>query len=243
MPVHLYGQSVDMDGVLEVANELGVSVIEDAAQAIGTRDSTGAMAGSRGAIGCFSFYPTKNLGGFGDGGMITTNDEGLADRIQKLRVHGGERRYYHSEVGINSRLDSIQAGVLSIKLKYLDGWHKNRALNAGMYNDIFTNAGAIALVSPQSPQEPARHVWNQFIVRIQGGRRETLREHLTRQGIGSDIYYPVPLHQQECFADIKSEALPHTELAAIETVALPIFPELEREQVEHVAHTIVDFLT
>jgi dTDP-4-amino-4,6-dideoxygalactose transaminase len=201
------------------------------------------MAGSRGTVGCFSFYPTKNLGGFGDGGMVTTNDEIIADRIEKLRVHGGERRYYHSEVGVNSRLDALQAAVLLIKLNYLEEWHTARATNASVYNDIFTSAGEIGLVNPQSPDAPARHIWNQYILRVQGGRRDALRVYLADNGIGSDIYYPVPLHQQECFADIKGEALPHTELAAIETVALPIFPELEREQIEHVANTIVDFLT
>ena len=243
MPVHLYGQTVDMDGILEVSGELDVPLIEDAAQAIGAKDATGAMAGSRGTIGCFSFYPTKNLGGFGDGGMITTNDEILADRIAKLRVHGGERRYYHSEVGVNSRLDALQAAVLLIKLNYLEEWHAARATNASMYNEIFTSAGEIGLVAPQPPDAPARHIWNQFNLRVEGGRRDALREHLADNGIGSDIYYPVPLHQQECFADIKGEVLPHTELAALETVALPIFPELEREQIEHVANTIVEFLT
>ena len=242
MPVHLYGQTVDMDGMLEVGQTLGVPIIEDAAQAIGSKDKTGAMAGSRGSIGCFSFYPTKNLGGFGDGGMVTTNDDDLADRIAKLRVHGGERRYFHSEVGVNSRLDALQAAVLLIKMQYLETWHESRARNAEIYNSIFSRAGEIGLVSPKSPKSPARHIWNQFIVRVGGNRRDALRDHLSENGIGSDIYYPVPLHQQECFSDIKGEPLPHTELAALETVALPIFPELEADQVEHVANTIVEFL-
>ncbi|MBC8200505.1 MAG: DegT/DnrJ/EryC1/StrS family aminotransferase [Planctomycetes bacterium] len=243
MPVHLYGQTVDMDGMVEVGNSLGVPIIEDAAQAIGAKDATGAMAGSRGTIGCFSFYPTKNLGGFGDGGMVTTNDEALADRMAKLRVHGGERRYYHSEVGVNSRLDALQAGVLLIKLRYLESWHAARAKNASIYNEIFASAGDIGLVAPEEPAAPARHIWNQYILRVQGGRRDALREHLSQNDIGTDIYYPVPLHQQECFARIKGDALPNTELAALETVALPIFPELESQQVEYVANTIVDFLT
>ncbi len=242
MPVHLYGQTVDMDGMLGVGQSLGVPIIEDAAQAIGAKDKTGAMAGSRGSIGCFSFYPTKNLGGFGDGGMVTTNDDDLADRMAKLRVHGGERRYYHSEVGVNSRLDALQAAVLLIKMQYLETWHESRARNAEIYNSIFSGAGEIGLVSPKSPKSPARHIWNQFIVRVGGNRRDALRDHLSENGIGSDIYYPVPLHQQECFSDIKGEPLPHTELAALETVALPIFPELEADQVEHVANTIVEFL-
>ncbi len=242
MPVHLYGQTVDMNGMLEVSNALGVPIIEDAAQAIGAKDNTGAMAGSRGAIGCFSFYPTKNLGGFGDGGMVTTNDEALADRMAKLRVHGGERRYYHSEVGVNSRLDALQAAVLLIKLQYLESWHEGRARNAEIYNEIFASAGDIGLVAPEEPAAPARHIWNQYILRVRGGRRDALREHLSKNDIGTDIYYPVPLHQQECFARIKGDALPNTELAALETVALPIFPELESQQVEYTANTIVDFL-
>jgi len=243
MPVHLYGQTVDMDGMVEVGNSLGVPIIEDAAQAIGAKDRTGAMAGSRGTIGCFSFYPTKNLGGFGDGGMITTNDDSIADRIAKLRVHGGERRYYHNEVGVNSRLDALQAAVLLIKLQYLESWHEGRARNAAIYNNIFASAGDIGLVAPEVPVTPARHIWNQYILRVQGGRRDALREHLSKNDIGTDIYYPVPLHQQECFARIKGDALPNTELAALETVALPIFPELESQQVEYTANTIVDFLT
>jgi dTDP-4-amino-4,6-dideoxygalactose transaminase len=242
MPVHLYGQTVDMDGMLEVSQSLGTPLIEDAAQAIGAKDTTGAMAGSRGKIGCFSFYPTKNLGGFGDGGMVTTNDDELANRMAKLRVHGGERRYYHSEVGVNSRLDALQAAVLLIKLQYLEAWHEGRAQNAAIYNEIFGATGEIGLVSPQPSSSPARHIWNQFIIRVQDGRRDALREHLSENGIGTDIYYPVPLHQQECFADIKGDALPNTELAALETVALPIFPELTAHQVEHVANTIVEFL-
>ena len=242
MPVHLYGQTVDMDGILEVASDLGVPTIEDAAQAIGSKDSTGAVAGSRGTIGCFSFYPTKNLGGFGDGGMVTTNDDVFADRIAKLRIHGGEKRYYHSEVGVNSRLDALQAAVLSIKLKYLEEWHVARAMNASIYNEIMKSAGDIGVITPRAPEAPARHIWNQYILRVIGERRDALREHLAENGIGSDIYYPVPLHQQECFAEISGEPLPHTELAALETVALPIFPELESEQVEYVANTIVDFL-
>jgi dTDP-4-amino-4,6-dideoxygalactose transaminase len=243
MPVHLYGQTVDMDGVLETATTLDVPVIEDAAQAIGSKDATGAMAGSRGTIGCFSFYPTKNLGGFGDGGMITTNDVALADRMTKLRVHGGERRYYHSEVGVNSRLDALQAGVLLVKLQYLEEWHTGRARNATIYNDIFATAGDIGIVAPLPPKFPARHIWNQYILRVKDGKRDALREHLAEQGIGSDIYYPVPLHMQECFSDLDGLPMPETERASHETVALPIFPELEREQVEYVANTIVEFLT
>ncbi|MBC8310501.1 MAG: DegT/DnrJ/EryC1/StrS family aminotransferase [Planctomycetes bacterium] len=242
MPVHLYGQTVDMCGVLDLASELQIPVVEDAAQAIGSKDTTGAMAGSRGNIGCFSFYPTKNLGGFGDGGMVTTNDDALADRITKLRVHGGERRYYHNEVGINSRLDALQAGVLLIKLQYLEAWHAGRERNAAIYNEIFS-ASENCLVFPRFLQAPARHIWNQYIIRVQGDRRDALRDHLSENGIGTDIYYPVPLHEQECFADISGKPLPHTEQAALETVALPIFPELESQQVEYVANTIVDFLT
>jgi dTDP-4-amino-4,6-dideoxygalactose transaminase len=174
--------------------------------------------------------------------MVTTNDEQLADRMAKLRVHGGERRYYHSEVGVNSRLDALQAAVLLIKMQYLEVWHEARAKNASIYNSIFNAASDIGLVYPSPPKSPARHIWNQYILRVQGGRRDALRDHLAQQGIGTDIYYPVPLHQQECFATIKGEPLPHTELAALETVALPIFPELTAGQIEYVADTIVEFL-
>lgn len=243
MPVHLYGQSVDMNGVLATSEDLGVPLIEDAAQAIGSRDETGAMAGSRGAIGCFSFYPTKNLGGFGDGGMVTTNDEMLANRAAKLRVHGGERRYYHSEVGINSRLDALQAAVLTVKMQYLESWHAQRATNASIYSEVFDDAGEIGLVHPKPPSPPARHIWNQYVIRVSGDRRDALREHLSENGIGTDIYYPVPLHMQECFASIRAGSLPHTELAALETIALPIFSELTSDQIEYVATTIASFLS
>jgi len=232
-----------MDSMLAVSRELEIPLIEDAAQAIGSRDATGAMAGSRGTIGCFSFYPTKNLGGFGDGGMITTNDEAIADRVAKLRVHGGERRYYHSEVGVNSRLDALQAAVLTVKMQYLESWHEQRSKNAAIYNDIFDGAGDIGLVVPKSPPTPARHIWNQFVIRVTDDRRDALRSHLEENAIGSDIYYPVPLHMQECFESFKVGPLPHTELAALETVALPIFAELTPDQIEYVATTTVDFLT
>jgi len=244
MPVHLYGQTVDMDGLLKACNKLQVPMIEDAAQAIGAKDATGAMAGTRGAVGCFSFYPTKNLGGFGDGGMVTTNDDQIADRLAKLRVHGGERRYYHSEVGINSRLDALQAAVLSVKLKYLENWHTGRAANAQLYSELFEEVDGEMIVTPQYQETPARHVWNQYILRVLGGHRDGLKDHLAEQGIGTDIYYPVPLHMQECFADLgcKEGELPHTERAALETLALPIYPELEEEQIRYVASTIIKFL-
>ncbi|MBI69384.1 MAG: transcriptional regulator [Phycisphaerae bacterium] len=244
MPVHLYGQTIDMDGVLDACRELGVPMIEDAAQAIGAKDETGAMAGSRGRIGCFSFYPTKNLGGFGDGGMITTNDQVLAERITKLRVHGGERRYYHNEVGINSRLDALQAAVLNVKMSYLEQWHEGRARNAKLYQTILSEFDNELLVTPKAPSAPARHVWNQYVLRVLNGKRDSLKDYLAVQGIGTDIYYPVPLHMQECFSDLsyKGMELQHTERAALETLALPIFPELTEEQIGYVATTIIDFL-
>ena len=244
IPVHLYGQASDVGGLLEVCNNLNVPMIEDAAQAIGSKDETGAMTGSRGTIGCFSFYPTKNLGGFGDGGMITTNNEELAERIKKLRVHGGERRYYHNEVGINSRLDALQAAVLSVKMNYLEQWHEGRARNAKLYQTILGELNGDIIVTPKKPMAPARHVWNQYILRILDGKRDSLKEHLAEHGIGTDIYYPVPLHMQECFLDFgcKEGELPHTTLAALETLALPIYPELTEEQIRYVATTIIEFL-
>jgi dTDP-4-amino-4,6-dideoxygalactose transaminase len=257
MPVHLFGQAVDMDAFVALGEELGVPVIEDAAQAIGTRDSTGAMVGTRGTIGCFSFFPSKNLGGFGDGGIITTNDDELAAKMGILRVHGGKPKYYHSIIGVNSRLDALQAAVLRVKLRHLEAWHKGRAENAAFYDKQFKAAGAatsatplggdgLALRTPEPARAPARHVYNQYVVRVPAEIRDDLRTHLGRNNIGTEIYYPVPLHMQECFAYLgqnRPGTLPESEAAAAETLALPIYPELTAEQKKHVTDTLIAFVS
>jgi len=255
MPVHLFGQAADMDALLAIADEVDVPVIEDAAQAIGTEDATGARAGSRGAVGCFSFYPSKNLGAFGDGGICTMNDAAIADRIGILRVHGAESKYHHKVVGLNSRLDALQAAILRVKLKYLDRWTEGRRRNAAHYDEAFAAAGAktsarpldeegLPLRTPAPAAENARHIYNQYVIRVPGAIREALRQELSQKGIGTEIYYPVPLHLQECFADLGYGAgdLPHSEQAAAETIALPIYPELTERQCDHVVQTTVNFV-
>lgn len=256
IPVHLYGQAVDLDAVLALANKAGVPVIEDAAQAIGATDARGVRVGVRGAIGCFSFFPTKNLGGFGDGGILTTQNEKLAQKLKILRVHGMEPKYYHSHLGINSRLDAIQATVLRVKLRHLDRWHGARQKNAAFYDKFFREAGAkdsgtplsqnskIALRIPKGSAVPATHIYNQYVIRVPSEKRDAMRAYLADNGVGTEIYYPVPLHLQECFAYLgyKAGALPESEAAARETIALPIFPELTQEQLEHVAQNVAAFL-
>lgn len=255
MPVHLFGQAADMDAMMDIGREFGVPVIEDAAQAIGTRDATGARVGTRGAIGCFSFFPSKNLGAFGDGGILTTNDAALADRLNQLRVHGMKPKYYHKWVGVNSRLDSLQAAVLNVKLKYLDQWTTGRQRNATHYDRAFRNAGAMTsatpltsdsglpLRTPHPASGKAWHIYNQYVIRVPAEMRDALRTHLTDRKIGTEIYYPVPLHQQECFQNLgyAKGDLPETEAAALETIALPIYPELTTQQLDHVANTIVEY--
>ena len=256
IPVHLYGQACDLDGVLAVGNQYNVPVIEDAAQAIGTKDNTGKMVGTRATMGCFSFFPSKNLGGYGDGGIVTTNDDELADLLRILRVHGSKPKYYHKYSGVNSRLDALQAAVLRVKLPHLEDWHDARRRNAALYDKLFTGAhacdsstplskGGFQLRTPKRAEDPARHIYNQYCIRVPGEHRDKLREHLTGNDIGTEVYYPVPLHMQECFNSLgcKQGELPHTEAAAHETLALPIYPELTSDQIEYVATTIVDFLT
>ncbi|MDY7109862.1 MAG: DegT/DnrJ/EryC1/StrS family aminotransferase [Planctomycetota bacterium] len=255
MPVHLFGQAADMDALLGIAAEHDVPVIEDAAQAIGTEDETGARAGSRGLIGCFSFYPTKNLGAFGDGGICMTNDADLAERIGILRVHGAKPKYYHEIVGLNSRLDALQAAILRVKLKYLDLWTEGRRRNAASYDEAFAAAGAktsahpldedgLPLRTPAPAPAGARHIYNQYVIRVPAAIRDELRAALSEKGIGTEIYYPVPLHLQKCFSDLNGRAgdLPHSERAAAETIALPIYPELTQAQREHVVQTTVSFV-
>jgi dTDP-4-amino-4,6-dideoxygalactose transaminase len=240
-PVHLYGQCVDMAALREVASKHGIPLVEDAAQAIGAEED-GVRAGAMSEIGCFSFYPSKNLGGMGDGGFITTNDDHLAERLFALRVHGSKERYYHKWVGLNSRLDGFQGAVLRVKLPHLDSWSDKRKANADHYRELFTNAGLTEEVSLPYERENVRHIYNQYVVRVPG-RRDELRSVLTEAGIGTDIYYPVPLHLQECFEYVgyRSGDLPESEKAASETLALPIFPELRPEQQEYVVERIAEF--
>jgi dTDP-4-amino-4,6-dideoxygalactose transaminase len=243
MPVHLYGQCAEMNKINAIAEDHEIPVVEDAAQAIGAEDG-GRRAGSMSAVGCFSYYPTKNLGGLGDGGMMTTNDEALAHRLSILRVHGGETRYKHSLVGINSRLDSIQAAALRVKLPYLDGWSDKRRSNARRYQELFVDAGLERVVTLPYIRPGVRHIFNQFVIRVPSERRDTLTEHLKGRNIGTDVYYPIPLHLQECFAFLNYHPgdLPEAERASKETIALPIYPELTEEQQSHVVNSIRDFL-
>jgi dTDP-4-amino-4,6-dideoxygalactose transaminase len=240
MPVHLYGQSADMDPLKGVAQQHDLKVIEDAAQAIGT-EYKGVRVGSIGDIGCFSFFPSKNLGAFGDAGLCTTNDAELAESMRVLRVHGGKPKYFHAVIGGNFRIDELQAAVLRVKLKYLDGWTGARQRNADYYNAAFAAANlASNLITPRA-SVPGRHIFNQYIVRVKN--RDALKDHLTARSIGTEIYYPVPLHLQQCFAYLKHAPgdFPESERAAAQTLALPIYPELNRAQLDHVIASVVDF--
>ena len=242
LPVHLFGQCAEMQPLAEIAERRGLVLIEDAAQAIGA-ELGGRRAGSMADVACFSFYPTKNLGGMGDGGMLTTDSAELADRLQLLRGHGMRPRYYHQQVGINSRLDSIQAAVLNVKLPRLDAYAAARQQNASRYEQLFSQCRLEDDIALPQTQANRRHVWNQYVIRVAGGRRDALREHLTRAKIGTEIYYPIPLHRQECFAELGYQAgsLPHTEQAAAETLALPIFPGLRGDEQSAVVSQIAAF--
>jgi dTDP-4-amino-4,6-dideoxygalactose transaminase len=269
IPVHLYGQMADMNPIMDVARRHNLIVIEDAAQAIGA-EYEGRRAGTIGDMSCFSFFPSKNLGGFGDGGMVTTNDAALADRIKLLRNHGYRPKYYNKVVGGNFRLDAIQAAVLRVKLKHLDSWTEARQRNAAIYRDLFneagltldaasvdsTSAGGSTVTLSNGTVQPlaktsgvvlpsempdVRHIYNQFIIR--SGQRDELMNHLKQREIGTEIYYPVPMHLQECFADLglKAGDFPVSECAAHETLALPIYPELSQEQQASVVNAIAEF--
>ncbi len=241
MPVHLYGQTADIDPLVNIANDYGLPVVEDAAQSIGSEYLDGGRAGSRGSIGCFSFFPSKNLGAFGDGGMCTTNDDELAERLRILRLHGGKPKYYHAVVGGNFRLDALQAAVLLVKLRSLDDWTAGRQENAAFYDKAFDEPGLSGKVSAPRTLTGKRHIYNQYVIRVQ--ERDGLRAYLGDAGIGTEIYYPVPLHLQQCFADLdyKKGDCPESERAANETVAIPVYPELSSEQQEYVVSTITDF--
>jgi len=229
IPVHLYGLCADMDPILEIARDANLAVIEDAAQAIGATDK-GRHAGSMGTVGCFSFYPSKNLGAFGDGGLVTSNDDGLADEIRLLRNHGAEPTYFHKRIGGNFRLDALQAAVLRVKLPHLAGWSAGRRANAARYRRLFEAAGLTGRVGlPVAPPD-REHIYNQFVVRVP--RRDVVRARLAEYGIGTEIYYPVPFHLQECFAALGHVRgdFPHAEAAADSTLALPIYAELTEPQ-------------
>jgi dTDP-4-amino-4,6-dideoxygalactose transaminase len=241
MPVHLYGQMADMTSIMELARAHGLRVIEDAAQAIGSEDAQGRRACSIGDIGCLSFFPTKNLGAFGDAGACVTNDDALAAKLAKLRVHGMEPKYYHELIGGNFRLDEIQAAVLGVKLPHLDGWSAARQRNAAFYDAAFARAGVRGLVTPPPAPHGSRHIYNQYCIRVP--RRDDLRAHLGANGIGAEIYYPLALHMQQCFAYLghAPEDFPESLRATRESLALPIYPELEQPQLQYVVDTIAAF--
>ncbi|MCI0337433.1 MAG: DegT/DnrJ/EryC1/StrS family aminotransferase [Acidobacteria bacterium] len=239
MPVHLYGQCARMDVINEVARRHGITVVEDAAQAIGA-DFKGRRAGAMADVGCFSFFPSKNLGGAGDGGLMTTNDDSLAAKLRILRVHGMEPKYYHHVVGLNSRLDALQAAVLKVKLKYLDQWTEARRKNAARYDELFAEAG-LEEVTPPKVHFGVRHIFHQYTIRC--ARRDELKAYLQQAGIGTEIYYPLPLHLQECYAFLgyNDGDLPETEKAARECLSLPIYAELTAEQQAYVVEKIMHF--
>ena len=242
LPVHLYGQMADMDPVMVVAERHGLYVIEDAAQAIGA-EYKGRRAGSIGHMGCFSFFPSKNLGGVGDGGMVTTNDPALADRLKLLRGHGARPKYHHKVVGGNFRLDALQAAVLRVKLPYLDGWTAARQRNADFYRRLFAESGLAADDQILLPVDAGygRHIYNQFVIRTV--RRDALASYLKEQQIGSEVYYPLPMHLLECFAGLNLPAgtFPASESASQETLALPIYPELSGEMLQRVVQAVTAF--
>jgi len=237
LPVHLFGQSADMDPLCAEARERGIAVIEDACQSIGALYK-GKRVGSIGDTGCFSFFPSKNLGGFGDGGMVTTNDEQIMRRLSSLRMHGSSERYYHTEIGINSRLDALQAAVLSVKLGHLDRWNEGRRGNAGKYGEGLSRLGGVEV---PTEAEYGRSVFNQYVIRAE--RRDELMGFLRKNGVGCEIYYPLPLHQQECFAFLGASEgdFPESERAAGETLALPVYAELTDRQIGYVIETITRF--
>jgi dTDP-4-amino-4,6-dideoxygalactose transaminase len=244
MPVHLFGLPADMDAITRIAKAHGVPVIEDAAQSIGSQ-YRGKNVGNIGEFGCFSFFPSKNLGGAGDGGLITTNDPILAERLAVLRDHGSRKKYHYDLIGMNSRLDTLQAAILLVKLKYLDKFNQARRRNADRYADLFKQAGVGKWVSLPVQPEGRRHVYHQFVIRVQqqDGQRDELRDYLRARGIPTEIYYPAPLHLQPAFAYLGygAGAFPQAEEASRQVLALPIFPQMTEEQQKLVVKTIADF--
>ncbi|MFQ5889937.1 MAG: DegT/DnrJ/EryC1/StrS family aminotransferase [Gemmatimonadota bacterium] len=239
LPTHLFGRCADLGVLLEAARDRGIAVVEDAAQGIGARDEAGRPAGSAGDLGCLSFFPTKNLGAFGQGGMVVTSDERLAERVRVLREHGAKPKYHHSLVGGNFRLDALQAAVLRVKLPNLERWSRGRRARADRYRRLMAQAGLTDRVTV--PADAPGHIYNQFVIRA--SERDRLRVHLEEKGIGTEVYYPIPLHLQECFRSLGyvEGSLPHAERAARETLALPIYPELTEAQQRYVVEGIRDF--
>lgn len=239
IPVHLFGLTADLDPLVDVSRATGIALIEDACQAIGARYN-GRAAGSVGRIGCFSFFPSKNLGAFGDAGLVTTNDDDLAHRMRLLRAHGAEPKYYHHIIGGNFRLDALQAAVLRVKAPYLAGWTEARRRNAHRYLEMFDRARLPKVTVPVEP-DACLHIFNQFVVRVP--QRDALRQFLQAQGIGTEVYYPVPFHLQQCFASLgySRGAFPHAEAAADESLALPIYGELTELQQQYVVDRIAEF--
>jgi dTDP-4-amino-4,6-dideoxygalactose transaminase len=240
MPVHLYGQCADMDPILDIAKKFNILVIEDAAQAIGS-EYKGRRAGSMGAFGCFSFFPSKNLGAFGDGGIVTVKAAAFYEKLHILRVHGSHPKYYHRYIGGNFRLDAIQAAIVSVKLKNLDGWTEARQKNAQRYERLFREAGLDEKIK-LPVQKESRHIYNQFVIEVPE-KRDDLRNHLNNAGIGNEVYYPVPLHLQECFAYLgyREGDMPVSERAALHTIALPIYPELTEDMQAYAVEKIREF--
>lgn len=239
MPVHLYGQCADMEPIIKIAEERNLLIVEDAAQAIGA-EYNGRRAGSFGQFGCFSFFPSKNLGAFGDGGIVTTGSEALYEKLKVLRVHGSKPKYYHKLIGGNFRLDALQAAIVSVKLTYLDQWSASRKKNAQTYRRLFAAAGLDRIQLPV--ERESRHIYNQFVIKVPE-KRDGLRRHLQENHIGSEVYYPVPLHLQECFAYLgyRKGDFPLSEAAAERTLALPIYPELTDDQLTYVVDKIREF--
>ncbi len=239
MPVHLFGRCAEMDPLLEAARQKGIAVVEDAAQAIGAFDEKGRNAGTVGAIGCFSFFPSKNLGAFGDGGMVVTDDEGLAEALRILRVHGSKPKYFHRIVGGNFRLDALQAAILRVKLKYLKTWTAGRRSNADRYRSLFQEAGLLDQVTP--PEDTPGQIYNQFVIRVP--ERDRLQAFLKEHGIGTEVYYPLPLHAQECFKSLgySKGDFPNAEQASTDSLAIPVYPELTVSQQAYVVEQVKAF--
>ena len=258
IPVHLYGQSCDMDSIMEIARLRNIKVIEDAAQAIGVQCNDGKFVGTIGDAGCYSFFPSKNLGGYGDGGLVVTNDENLGEHLYKLRNHGAHPKYYHKFIGGNFRIDAIQSAVINVKLPHLDSWSEKRRKNAALYNQLFIEAGLSEdtgkisfdnknrVLLPKAVYKDSGvknyHIFNQYIIRVE--KRDELRKFLSENEIGNEIYYPVPFHLQECFADLgyMKGDFPNAEFAADTSIALPIYPELTEQQISFVVKKIKDFI-